>query len=168
MEDYKAKIKEIPEHIVYYKDYFAESLEAFLDLSADNNFLQELSDRVMAENPQINLTEPDYNVLVYMDGNFRNKDIHYRFCDAVTGFGTDCEDYKFTKIQAFTAVTVRHKGPYRQIEDAHAFARAWIADNGYEQAGLPRDSAIDGCWNRQSEDDYLTEIQIPIRKKGKE
>ena len=168
MGDYKAEIKEIPEHIVYYKDYFAESLEVFLDLSADNNFLQDLSDRVMEENPQINLTDPDYNVLVYMDGDFRNKDIHYRFCDAVTGFGTDCKDYKFTKIQAFTAVTVQHKGPYRQLEEAYAFARTWIADNGYEQAGPPRDSAIDGCWNRQSEDDYLTEIQIPVRKKGKE
>lgn len=164
MENYKVKIKKIPEHIVYYKDYFAPSIESFLNLTKENNFLQDLSDRVLAENPSIRLTEPDYNVLVYLDGEFRDTDIHYRFCDAVTEFGKDCGEYRFAKVEAFTALTVLHKGPYGQLDRAYAFARQWMSNHGYEQAGLPRDSAIDGCWNREAEEDYLTEIQIPIRE----
>lgn len=164
MGNYKAEIKRIPEHIVYYKDFFAESIEDFLIISKEDNFLQDLSDRVMAENPQIDLTEPDYNVLVYMDGDFREKDIHYRFCDAVTGFGQDGGDYHFQKVEPFTVVAVLHKGPYSRLREAYDFAHDWMKANGYEQAGPPRDSAIDGCWNRESEEEYLTEIQIPVRE----
>ena len=164
MENYKAKIKKIPEHIVYYKDFFAASITEFLNLSTENNFLQDLSDRVMAENPEIQLTEPDYNVLVYLDGEFTEKNIHYRFCDAVTGFGSAGDDYQFAKVEPFTAVAVLHKGPYRKLGEAYAFARTWIKTHGYEQDGPPRDSAIDGCWNRQSEGEYLTEIQIPVKE----
>lgn len=164
MGDYKAEIKKIPGYIVYYKDYFVPSIEAFLNFTKEKNVLQDLSDRVMRENPQIQLAEPDYNVLIYMDGEFRDHEIHYQFCDAVTGFGQDCEEYRFKELEAATVVAVLHKGPYRELGKAHEFARAWIKEYGYEQAGLPRDSAIDGCWNRERESDYLTEIQIPVRK----
>lgn len=165
MADYKAVIKELPEYIVYYKDYYADSVANFLNISRDNNFLQDLSDKVIRENPDIDLTEPDYNVLIYLDGHFREHDIHYRFCDAVTGYGKVCEDYKFGKLQSCTALTVKHKGPYHKLGEAYDFADRWIIANGYKQAGLPRDSAIDGCWNKENEDDYLTEIQIPVIKK---
>ena len=168
MASYKAEIKQIPEHIVYYKDYYASSISDFLNLSKEDNFLQDLSDRVMAENPQIHLTEPDYNVLLYLDGDFREQNIHYRFCDAVTGFGRDGQDYKFARIEGFTAVSVLHKGPYRRLGEAYKFVKKWMEDCGYIQSGPPRDSAIDGCWNRESEEDYLTEIQIPVVQKTKE
>lgn len=164
MEAYSVKIKKISEHIIYYKDFFAPSISEFLSLSKENNIFQDLSDQVMAENPQIELTEPDYNVLLYLDGDFRDRDIHYRFCDAVTGYGKDCADYQFTKVESFTAVTVLHKGPYEKLGEAYYFAKQWMRENGYRQSGPPRDSAIDGCWNRKSEDEYLTEIQIPVKK----
>lgn len=164
MADYKVIIKKLPECIVYYKDFYANSLTGFLNISNENNFLQDLSDKVMDENPDIALTEPDYNVLVYLDGYFKDNDIHYRFCDAVTGYGKDCEDYKFGKLEGCTALTVKHKGPYRHLGEAYSFAENWMKENGYKQVGLPRDSAIDGCWNRKNEDDYLTEIQIPVEK----
>ena len=164
MESYKAEIKKIPGCIIYYKDYFAPSLESFFNFTKDKNFLQDLSDRVMKENPHIQLVDPDYNVLIYMDGEFRDKEVHYRFCDAVTGFGKDCEAYQFGELEPVTVVSVLHKGPYRNLGRAHMFARSWIKEHGYEQAGPPRDSAIDGCWNREREEEYLTEIQIPVRK----
>lgn len=166
MADYKVVIKEIPTYTVYYKRYVAESIDTFLNISEGDNFLMDLSDQVLAENPEIALTEPDYNVMIYEDGIFSDHDIHYLYCEAVTARGTDCEDYAFDTLEGCEAVTVMHKGPYRRLGEAHAFARKWIADNGYEQSGLPRDSAIDGCWNQDSEENYLTEVQIPVKKKA--
>ncbi|MDO4544989.1 MAG: GyrI-like domain-containing protein [Bacillota bacterium] len=163
--DYRAEIKEIPDYIVYYKDYFAASVNEFLNLSRQDNFLQDLSDRVLRENPKISLTEPDYNVLIYLEGHYSERNIRYRFCDAVTGFGKDCEEYQFMKLPGCTAVTVCHRGPYETLGNAYGFAKRWMGEHGYVQDGLPRDSAIDGCWNKESEEEYLTEIQIPVRKK---
>ena len=41
----------------------------------------------------------------------------------------------------------------------------FIEDNGYEVIDNPRECYIDGCWNKDNEDNYLTEIQFPIKKK---
>ena len=35
---------------------------------------------------------------------------------------------------------------------------------GYEIAEPIRERYIDGMWNKESEDEWLTEIQIPIKK----
>lgn len=38
----------------------------------------------------------------------------------------------------------------------------YAEQNGYSVAGLPRECYIDGIWNKESEEDWLTEIQLPI------
>ena len=38
----------------------------------------------------------------------------------------------------------------------------YAEQNGYTTAGLARESYIDGIWNKESEEDWLTEIQLPI------
>ena len=40
----------------------------------------------------------------------------------------------------------------------------YIEDNGYEICGNIRESYIDGVWNKESEEEWLSEIQIPVRK----
>ena len=37
-------------------------------------------------------------------------------------------------------------------------------NNGYEIVGAIRESYIDGVWNKEDESEWLTEIQVPIRK----
>lgn len=161
---YIAEIREIPEHIVYFKEYFIEDLITFFDNMSKDNFLQELSDRVLLANPEIELTEPDYNVLLFADGEYREKNVCIEFCDAVTAFGKNTDEYKFRTEQSFTSLNVPHKGPYSGLAEAYDFAYRWMEQNGYQKSGCPRNSAIDGFWNRESEEDYLTEIQIPVKK----
>ena len=38
---------------------------------------------------------------------------------------------------------------------------AYVEKAGYKLAGSPRFSYIDGIWNKDSEEEWLTEIQIP-------
>ena len=40
----------------------------------------------------------------------------------------------------------------------------WIEDNGYSMTECPRESYIDGIWNKQTDQEWLTEIQIPVKK----
>lgn len=162
--EYKANIRVIPEHIIYFKEYFVKDLNNFFASTKEHNFLQELSDKVMFENPEIQLTDPDYNVVLFIDGEYEEANVRIEFCDAVTGFGKNTKEYSFRIVPAFIALNVLHKGPYEKIRHAYDFANQWMKENGYRQAGCPRSSAIDGFWNRNSEEDYLTEIQIPIDK----
>ena len=38
-------------------------------------------------------------------------------------------------------------------------------ENDYEIAGNIRESYIDGIWNKDDESEWLSEIQIPVKKK---
>ena len=38
----------------------------------------------------------------------------------------------------------------------------YAEENGYKIAGLSRECYIDGIWNKESVEDWLTEIQLPI------
>jgi effector-binding domain-containing protein len=40
----------------------------------------------------------------------------------------------------------------------------WIEQNDYEAADDPRESYIDGIWNKESKDEWLTEVQVPISR----
>ena len=64
-----------------------------------------------------------------------------------------------------TAVCVLHKGSYSNLREAYLFATKWIEENGYQILDNPRESYIDGIWNQEKEEDWLTEIQFPVKKK---
>ena len=38
----------------------------------------------------------------------------------------------------------------------------WIEDNGYACCDFPRESYTDGIWNKESPEEWLTEIQVPV------
>jgi effector-binding domain-containing protein len=80
--------------------------------------------------------------------------------------GVETERLKFKKIDRVPAAAcLYHKGPYRTIRSSYALLFKWISDNGYVSSDCPRESYVDGIWNKEDENEWLTEIQIPISKK---
>lgn len=59
-----------------------------------------------------------------------------------------------------------HKGAYAGLAKAYAFAFKWIEENGYIIIDSPLENyiTITGMWNKESEDESLTELQIPLMK----
>ena len=45
------------------------------------------------------------------------------------------------------------------------FIMDWVEKNDYKISESPRESYIDGIWNKEDPKEWLTEIQIPIVKK---
>lgn len=81
-------------------------------------------------------------------------------------FGQDSDQVKFKKIDAVeTAACVIHKGPYSTIGMAYGAVMKWIEENDNEISGLPRESYIDGIWNKEDPEEWITEVQIPIKLK---
>jgi DNA-binding transcriptional MerR regulator len=111
-------------------------------------------------------SEPAYCFNLYHDGEYKEKDIDVEVCEAVVDFCEDSETVKFKKIEGVKeALCVFHKGPYDLLPDAYNFALQWIEDKGYEIIDPPRESYIDGIWNKEDQADWLTELQIPVKKK---
>jgi len=47
---------------------------------------------------------------------------------------------------------------------AYAAVIQFAENNGYRITGPFRESYIDGIWNKESEEEWLTEIQLPVEK----
>ncbi|MDF2984804.1 MAG: MerR family transcriptional regulator [Eubacterium sp.] len=106
---------------------------------------------------------PEYCFNIYHDGEFKEKNIDVEICEAVTEMKEDTGILKFKKMPGVgTAVCVLHKGPYSTLRDAYIFIFEWIKDNNYEAVDFPRESYIDGIWNKKNQEDWLTEVQVPV------
>lgn len=156
---YVATIKELPACIVYSKRFTAPSYNSYFEL------IPAIGEQVSRKYPDLKCAVPEYCYIVYLDGEYRERDIHVEFCQAVTEKCPDFDDITFREIPAVTALSVMHKGPYPKLGEAYAFALKWIEDNGYQVTEPPRESYIDGIWNKENEADWLTELQFPIIKK---
>lgn len=62
------------------------------------------------------------------------------------------------------AVSILVPGDYSNLAPAYNFLGNWIEENGYSIVGNPRQVAIKGPWNERNTEDYLSEIQIPVKK----
>lgn len=109
---------------------------------------------------------PEYCFNIYHDGEYKEENIDVEVCEAVVEARQESDMVKFRKIDYVPqAACVLHKGPYSTLRSAYGAVMKWMEDNGYEPADNPRESYIDGIWNKDSEEDWLTEIQFPVRKK---
>ena len=157
--DYQAVLKDLPECIVYYKQGIVPT---FADYS---KFICQSGEECLAANPDIQCAEPDYGFLSYLDPDFRETNIRVEYAQAVTKAGKETETIHFKKIKAVSAVCVYHRGCYEGLREAYAFAYEWAEKNGYKQIESAREHYIDGIWNKENVEDWLTEIQIPVRQK---
>ena len=109
---------------------------------------------------------PEYCFNIYHDGEYRERDIDVEVCEAVVEMKEESEMIKFKKIDRVEkAACVLHKGSYSNFPKAYSAVIKWIDENDYEIIDYPRESYIDGIWNKDSEEEWLTEIQFPVRKK---
>lgn len=125
-------------------------------------YIPAIGEACMKCNPQPKCAEPSYEFCEYLDEEHKDTNVLIRYNEAVTTFGNESENIKFREIQATKILSIFHKGAYDQIGEAYAYIMKYAEDNGYKVVGLSRECYIDGIWNKESEDEWLTEIQLPI------
>ncbi|MGM9986108.1 MAG: MerR family transcriptional regulator [Bacillaceae bacterium] len=107
---------------------------------------------------------PDYCFNVYHDGEYRESNIDVEICQAVTELKEDTDILTFKELDEVpTAVCILHKGAYTNLGETYSYAFKWIEENKYKVVDNPRESYIDGIWNKENVEDWLTEIQIPVQ-----
>lgn len=155
---YQVTIKELPHHIVYYKQGVVPNFQELQD------FILESGRECGEANPGLKCIEPNYCYISYLDGEFKDHDIAVEYAQAVERKGKETDTIKFKEIYPVMAVSVFCKGSYEQLPELYAFIYNWIQQNGYEPIESPRECYIDGVWNKEHIEDWLTEVQIPIKK----
>lgn len=155
---YQARIKELPACIVYSTSLVVPGYDSYFEL------IPTIGQKVMNKYPDLKCSVPEYCFNIYHDGEYKEKDIDIEFCEAVDQLKEDFDDIKFKQLPAIIVVSVMHKGGYEGLSKAYAYAFKWIEENGYRVLDNPRESYIDGIWNKESKEDWLTELQIPIVK----
>lgn len=156
-DDYRVILKLLPEVTI-------ASMRVHLDSYAD--LFYKMPDMGMEmEKAGCECKEPEYCFTMYYDDEYRDQDVDAEICEAVTELKEDCGDLKFRVVpQVALAACVMHKGPYQTLPLAYRAIVSFIEESGYEIIGHQRESYIDGIWNKDSEEDWLTEIQFPVRK----
>ena len=91
-------------------------------------------------------------------------DIDIEFFEAVAERKEDSELIKFKELpEVPVALCVNHYGAYEHMPETFAELFAYAEANGYEVIDRPRFCHIDGIWNKETVDEWMTEIQLPIK-----
>lgn len=153
---YQVTEKVIPSVIVYYSEV---TLPSYSDMM---RYIPQIGAECIALNPGLQCAEPPYEFCEYLDAEHRETNVRIRHNEAVTALGTENEHIHFRCLPETKVLSIFHKGAYDEIGGAYAFLMNYAAENGYTVAGLSRECYIDGIWNKETEAEWLTEIQLPI------
>lgn len=79
----------------------------------------------------------------------------------------DLPDTERIKIRMLDGVKemacVIHKGPYSMLHLAYNALSKWIEENKYEIIGPNRELYLKGEWLTSDPNEYITELQFPVR-----
>ena len=108
--------------------------------------------------------EPGYCYTIE-HGGYRQENIDIEYCEKVTAMGKDSELIKFKPIpEVPTAVCMKVYGTYDRLNSNIREVLEWIESNGYTITDSPRYSYVDGIWNQEDPEKWLTIIQVPVTK----
>lgn len=109
--------------------------------------------------------EPEYCFTHYLEPGFREEDISVELCQAVAEAKPASELVQFRVLPMVEeAACILHTGAYEDFPRSYGRVIKFIEENGYVICGKIREVYIDGVWNRDTVEEWLTEVQVPVRR----
>ena len=106
---------------------------------------------------------PGYCFTIEHNPEYRSTDIDIEYCEQVEEMGKDSSIIQFKRLPAVPkALCLKHVGPYERFYESFTEAFSYMEEQGYKLVGHPRASYIDGIWNQDDPEQWLSVIQIPI------
>lgn len=110
-------------------------------------------------------TDPCYCCVVFLDGEYKEKNVTVEAQKTVKGPYPDTEHVRFRTLPPITYAGCTFKGGYEQINDVTTALTAWIEANGYEYAGPMFDIYHVSPHETSDPSEFVTEVCYPVRKK---
>lgn len=109
--------------------------------------------------------KPEYCYTIDHNDEYSETDVDIEVCEAVESDGGKSDLIQFKEVPAVeTAACLYHHGSYDTFRESFSRLFSYVEENGYKITEHPRFSYIDGIWNKESEEEWLTEIQLPVTK----
>ena len=106
---------------------------------------------------------PGYCFTIEHGNEYRLTDIDIEYCEKVEEMGEDSDIIQFKHLSAVPkALCMKHVGPYECFYESYTEAFCYMEEQGYKMVGHPRICYIDGAWNQDDPEQWLSVIQIPI------
>jgi effector-binding domain-containing protein len=74
----------------------------------------------------------------------------------------DEEGFGVKRVEPETVASVMHKGPYNTLDQTYRQLEAWVAEQGYQVVGPPREVYL--TKPDTPPEDVLTEVQMPVAR----
>lgn len=154
--DALVNIEIIPEQIICYMEATIDNYDEIFDL------MIKFGNKMEALN--VNCGIPDYCFTSYLDNEYKDNNLHIRVCQSVMELKDNTSELTFVKEDNIQVASIYHKGSYHNFRNSYAKILDYINKNNYVICGNIRERYIDGIWNKDDESEWLTQIQIPIKK----
>ena len=106
---------------------------------------------------------PGYCFTMEHDKEYKPTNIDIEYCEQVEEMGTDSSIIQFKRLPALPKVLcMKHVGPYERFYESFTELFSYMEEKGYKAAGQHRTCYIDGAWNQEDPEKWLSIIQIPI------
>ena len=106
---------------------------------------------------------PGYCFTIEHDREYKPTDVDIEYCEQVEEMGEDSAIIQFKRLPAVPkALCMKHVGPYERFYESYIEAFRYIEEHGYKPIGQFRTCYVDGVWNQEDPEKWLSIIQIPI------
>ncbi len=106
---------------------------------------------------------PGYCFTVEHNRDYKPTDVDIEYCEQVEEMGEDSAIIQFKRLPAVPkALCMKHVGPYERFYESYIEAFRYIEEHGYKPVGQFRTCYVDGVWNQEDSEKWLSIIQIPI------
>lgn len=110
------------------------------------------------------LKQNDNNIAIYHDYDHKDTEVDVEVCVLVKNMQNSIEPFQFKQLEGVdTMACMMVRGSYSNLSTAYQAFMYWLDEHPqYEMSGLTRQICHRDHTNEECEEDYLTEIQIPI------
>ena len=106
---------------------------------------------------------PGYCFTIEHDREYKPTDVDIEYCEQVEEMGEDSAIIQFKRLPAVPkALCMKHVGPYERFYESYIEVFRYIEEHGYKPVGQFRTCYVDGVWNQEDPEKWLSIIQIPI------
>jgi len=107
---------------------------------------------------------PGYCFTIEHNEEYTPTNIDIEYCEQVESMGDDSDIIQFKVIPGVPkAVCMKHYGPYDRLCHSYVQLFKYIEEHNYTIVGKPRCSYVDGIWNQDDPEQWLSIIQVPVR-----
>lgn len=108
---------------------------------------------------------PGYCYTIEHNEEYQPANIDLEYCEQVEELGEDSAIIQFKVVPAVpTALCMKHYGPYDRLYESYTELFQYIDSQGYKVVGKHRCCYVDGVWNQEDPEKWITILQVPVER----